>query len=389
MGWIDIVIAVLVIAAAIHGLRLGAVVQLGSFLGFWLGLAFGAGIALVLAKPLASGTWRTVLTVAFVLGAAVAAGTLGRVLGGWIAVTLKRWHLGSFDAAAGAAFGALSVLISAWLIAGFLLQSGVPWLTSAVDRSAILRTVDSALPPVPAALAEVQGLLSTTGFPSVFAGAVPVPSSTVPPPTSSVANAIAAPALGSVFKVFGAACGGYQEGTGFMIAPHLLVTNAHVVAGMAHPTAIVANQAIALTPVLVDPKLDLAVLRTPTTLGPPLALDTAAQAAGTPAAFVGFPGNGPEVVGAAGIAQSFEAIGRDIYSSSLTTRQVDELTGVIRPGSSGSPLLVNGGVAGVVFSRSTVNPKVGYALSAAAVAPDLAAAQHRSLAVATGACVPH
>lgn len=389
MGWIDVVIAVLVIAAAVHGLRLGAVVQLGSFLGFWLGLAVGAGIALLVAKPLASGTWRTALTVVFVLGTAVAAGAVGRVLGGWSAVTLKRWHLGSFDAAGGAAFGAISVLISAWLIAGFLLQSGVPWLTSAVDRSAILRTVDRALPPVPAALAEVQGLLSTTGFPSVFADAVPVPSSSVPPPTSAVANAIAAPALRSVVKVFGAACGGYQEGTGFLVGAHLIVTNAHVVAGMRHPTAIVGGQSINVTPVLDDPRLDLAVLRSPVALGAPLVLDATPQAPGTSAAFVGYPGNGPEVVGAAAISQTFFAVGRDIYSSSLTTRQVDELTGTIRPGSSGSPLLVNGGIAGVVFSRSTVSPTVGYALSASAVAPDIAAARRRSAVVSTGACVPN
>lgn len=380
-------IAVLVIAAAVHGLRLGAVVQLGSFIGFWTGLALGVGLALVLAKPLATGVARTALTIAFVLGAAAGAGVIGRIVGGWMAVALKRWHLGSVDAAVGAAFGAVSILISAWLITGFLLQSGLPWLQTSVDRSAILRTLDRVLPPVPAALSEVQGLLSTTGFPSVFANVVPIPASSVPPPTTARANAIAAPSLGSVFKVFGAACGGYQEGTSFVVAPHLLATNAHVVAGMARPTVIVAGHSVPVTPVLVDPKLDLAVLRTASVLGTPLVLDTAGQAAGTPAAFVGYPHDGPEVIGAAGIAQTFVAVGRDIYSSSLVTRQVVEVSGVIRPGSSGSPLLVAGGVAGVVFSRSTVSPRVGYALSASAVAPDLSLAMTATKAVPTGACV--
>ena len=59
----------------------------------------------------------------------------------------------------------------------------------------------------------------------------------------------------------------------------------------------------------------------------------------------------------------FEAEGRDIYGQGLTVRNVYEIQAVVRPGNSGGPLVVpDGQVIGVVFSRSTTNADVGYAL---------------------------
>lgn len=388
MGWLDLVIAVLLVAAALRGLRLGAFTQVGSVLGFFAGLAAGVLVALAVTRPLGSGSLRSSLTVAIVLGAATAAGVGGRVVGGWAGTTMKRLHLGSVDSGLGAALGAASVLLSAWLIAGFLLQSQVGWLSSAVDRSAVLRTVDHVMPPVPSALSQVQGLLASGGFPAVFAG---IPSSATPsvPASSEEAGRLAAPALGSVVKVFAPACGAYEEGTAFVVAPGTLVTNAHVVAGMARPQVIVSGSPVDAKAVLVDPRLDLAVLKVSAALGAPLGFDTGEAARGTKAAIVGFPENGPERVTAAAVSASFDALGRDIYDSSLTTRRVYELSADVRPGDSGSPLVgEQGRVLGIVFSRSTAAAAVGYALSAAAVLPEVARALPLTRAVSTGACTP-
>ena len=59
VGWIDLVLAVLVVAAALRGLQLGAMIQVSSFVGFWVGLAAGVGLALAIARPLASGAPRS------------------------------------------------------------------------------------------------------------------------------------------------------------------------------------------------------------------------------------------------------------------------------------------------------------------------------------------
>ena len=387
VGWIDLVLAVLVVAAALRGLQLGAMMQVSSFVGFWVGLAAGVGLALAIARPLASGGARTGLTIAIVLGAALAAGIAGRIVGGWAATTMKRLHLGALDSGVGAALGAISVLLSAWLVAGFLVQSPVPWLSAAVSRSAVLRSVDHVLPPVPGALSQVQGLVASTGFPSVFASVLPPSSVQAERPTGTVAQALAAPALGSVVKVFAPACGGYVQGTAFVVAPHTLVTNAHVIAGMPAPAVIMQGRSVPATPVLFDPTLDLAVLKVSVPLGQPLPFDAGSAAPGVKAAFVGFPQNGPLHVSKAAVTATFDALGRDIYNSGLTQRKVYELSAAVHPGSSGSPLMGPGGqVLGVVFSRSTVAANVGYALTTAAVLPDVARALPLTRRVATGAC---
>ena len=387
VDWVDIVLGVLVVAAAIHGLRLGAVTQLSSFIGFFVGLGLGVILALVVAKPLTAGITRTVVTIALVLGLAAIFGTAGRVVGAWAAVAMRRWHLGSLDAGFGAALGALSVLLSAWLIAGFLVQPQFGPLASSLQRSELLRTLDAAMPPVPSALAEVQGLLSSQGFPSVFADLVPPVAEPSLKPTSAEAAALGSPVIPSVYKVFGLACGSYQEGTGFVVAPGVIVTNAHVVAGEPVPTVIVSGRSVDAKPVLVDPKLDIAVLKVPVALGPPLSFATSLAERGTQAAVVGFPLNGPLHITAAAISAAFDAIGRDIYGSALVTRQVYELSAQIEPGDSGSPLVGQGSsVLGVVFSRSTISSGVGYALTAGAVEPTIAAGISRNRPVSTGAC---
>ena len=64
----------------------------------------------------------------------------------------------------------------------------------------------------------------------------------------------------------------------------------------------------------------------------------------------------------------FQAEGRDIYGQGLTVRNVYEVQAVVRPGNSGGPLVQpDGEVIGVVFSRSTTNGDIGYALTSPGV----------------------
>jgi S1-C subfamily serine protease len=66
---------------------------------------------------------------------------------------------------------------------------------------------------------------------------------------------------------------------------------------------------------------------------------------------------------------------------------VYSLSANVRPGNSGGPLVVAGGeVVGVVFSRSTVYPNVGYALASPGVLARVQAAQSRQAPVSTQKC---
>ena len=289
MGWLDLFIALLVVLAALNGLRLGAMVQVLSFVGFFGGLVLGIGLAYIVAKPLGAGITRTILVLALVLGMAVVCSIAGSVLGSWASSALKRWHLGSFDTGVGAAIGAVSILLSTWLIAGFLVQTQVTWVNQAIDRSAVIRVIDRALPPVPSAVAQVQSLLSSQGFPSVFAAIAPPLAPVTPVPSTPEALAIAHSTLASVYKILSTGCGGQVEGSSFVVAPGVLVTNAHVVAGIKSPKVVVGGISYNANVVLFDPSLDLAVLKTQAPLGRALSVTSATVSSGTPSAVVGFP----------------------------------------------------------------------------------------------------
>ncbi|MGH9082928.1 MAG: trypsin-like peptidase domain-containing protein, partial [Acidimicrobiales bacterium] len=231
-----------------------------------------------------------------------------------------------------------------------------------------------------------QSLLDSSGFPPVFSQLEPRLAK-APPPTSGQAQRLAAPAMASTVKVLGQACGYLQEGSGFVAAPSTVVTNAHVVAGEPSTTVVVAGTSYVATVVLFTPTFDLAVLRTDAPLGPPLAIDPGTVAHGTAAAIVGYPENGSLAVGPAAVDGAITAQGRNIYNQGTVTRQVYQIDAKVQPGNSGGPLVAAGGkVIGVVFSRSTAYPDVGYALTSPGVLSRVDQAASRSAPAPTGSC---
>jgi S1-C subfamily serine protease len=66
---------------------------------------------------------------------------------------------------------------------------------------------------------------------------------------------------------------------------------------------------------------------------------------------------------------------------------VYEIQAMVRPGNSGGPLVQpDGDVIGVVFSRSTTNDDIGYALASPGVLSRVVAAAHLASPVGTGGC---
>jgi S1-C subfamily serine protease len=105
------------------------------------------------------------------------------------------------------------------------------------------------------------------------------------------------------------------------------------------------------------------------------------------AAVLGYPGGGPFQAVPAGVMAEFEAEGRDIYGQGLTVRNVYEIQATVRPGNSGGPLVQpDGQVIGVVFSRSTTNGDIGYALTSPGVLSRVQQAESSRRVVGTGAC---
>jgi S1-C subfamily serine protease len=387
---LDIVLVVLVGLSLVRGVRLGAAVQVLSFGGFWIGLLIGALIAPAAAGLVHSAPAKLIAVLVVVFGAAAIVGGIGRQLGVRALWVIRRAHLGGADAAVGAVVAAAATLLAAWVVGTMLQTLPSPPLARQITHSRVLREVSSVMPPAPDIFSRVQQLLDTHGFPQVFAGLAP---NSAGPVTSAgpayVQQGVNAAGYSTV-KIVSQGCGEILEGSGFLVAPGLYVTNAHVIAGTYETHIEFQNDApVAARPIYFDPNYDLAVLEAPTLagLGAPLKLDPNDVTRGQQSVVLGFPGGGPFNAQPAGVQDMFLAEGRNIYGTGLTNRYVYQLQALVRPGNSGGPLVeADGTVIGVVFSTSATEANVGYALTSPGVLSRVRVAETSHSAVSTGAC---
>jgi S1-C subfamily serine protease len=390
MDVLDAAIIVILIAAAVRGVRIGGLAQIAEFVGAVAGLALGAMLVLVICPNVAGTITKPLIAVVLLVLPVAVIAVGGRQLGTRAHQALRRFHVAILDEVVGAMIAMSSVLVVLWLFASVLVNSPLSTVSNEIEGSAILRGVNTVMPPIPDAFSGVERYLATTGFPQVLANIVPQPAVPVRVATASQVEQAAHRAARSVVKVIAYGCGGIREGSGFAVAGGLIVTNAHVIAGTrAIEVAAVNGRSSNVVPVFFDSRFDLAVLRVDSPLGiPPLDLDNHLLSRGTSAVVLGYPSGGPLKAIPAGVISLFAAEGRDIYDESLTIRNVYELEGIVLPGNSGSPLLTTSGtVFGVVFSRSTSNADIGFALAAPGVAQRVAKARSDEHSTGTGSCI--
>ncbi len=391
MNWVDIVLLVLVVAAGVHGLRLGAAMQVLSFGGFWLGLFLGALIVPLVLPHLSSTLVKTLVAGIILFGMAGLVGGIGRVLGSHSSATLKRLRLGPVDSGFGAVFAVVATLVAAWLVASIVVNSRYTSFDAALRNSKILQGIDRIMPSPPGVFARIESFLATEGFPVVFTGLPPSAAGPVSLPTNAAVRQAVETTQPSTVQIAGQGCGVIQEGSGFVVAAHYVVTNAHVVAGIPRPYVIDSRGRHPAYPMLFDPDLDISVLWVPGLTDPAVAgIDTGLVGRGTTGAIMGYPEGGPYAYGAAGVEAVFQATGLNIYGTTQTVRSVYQLSADVEPGNSGGPLVEpDGVVVGVVFARSTTERDVGYALATPKVLRDIRAgeAHPTDRPVSTEGCV--
>jgi S1-C subfamily serine protease len=248
------------------------------------------------------------------------------------------------DSVAGALLGATAGLVLSWALGAVLLYlPGQTELRRAVQESVILSRINEEFPPE--RLLETLERVDPLG---VFVG----PPVTVAPPDSKLArDPDVVRASESVVRIRGIACGLGIEGSGWIARPGLVVTNAHVVAGVDEPLVDRSGgRGFDAAVVAFDVKNDLAVLRVPGLQGRPLPL--AEPERGIPVALIGYPGNGPlsRIPGRLGGTSAF--VSRDAYGRGPITRTVTAIRGMVRPGLSGGPGVDSRGrVRTTVFAR--------------------------------------
>jgi S1-C subfamily serine protease len=389
---LDLILIAVCLGFAVSGYRQGFVIGVLSFAGFLGGGVLGAKYAPALHRAFTSGGGGSAL---FGLLVVFLAATVGQLAATAIGIALRRrltWHpVRLVDSAGGAAVSVISVLLVAWLVGSALAHSAFSTLAREVRHSAVLSAIDSVMPDsIPTWFAAFRRLIDQNGFPQVFGAIGPEHIVKVPPPDPAVARSRAVRlARGDIVKITGVAdsCSRQLEGSGFLYASDHVMTNAHVVAGVQHPTVqTLDGRSLSAQVVLYDPKRDVAVLDVPGFGRTPLAFAGVAQR-GQSAVVAGYPENGPFRPVAARVRGIENARGPDIYQSSEVTRQIYSVYAVVRPGNSGGPLLApDGRVYGVVFAAAVDDPHTGYALTADEVAVDARAGADATGQVSTRGC---
>ncbi len=384
---LDGLIVVSVIAAAVVGHRLGFVARVLSWVGLALGLTVAAAVVPTVVRHLHSGgASRTYLIVAIALLAAFgfAGQALGLAVGSRVHRIIPRGTARQVDSLVGAAVGALGVLVVVWLVSPAM--ADVPgWPAEAARSSRIAQAVETAFPAAPDSTQALRRVVGSR-YPQVLGALQEAPTLGNPPVRSGLDQVTQDRIARSTVKVEGQACRNTQEGSGFVVAPDVVVTNAHVVAGerstTLHPFD--DGRLVKATVVAFDPERDLAVLSAPGLNRPPLLLGD--PAVGQVGAVFGHPEGGPLRVSPFEVAEQVDATGTDIYDRSATERRVLFLSSQLHPGDSGGPLITpDGRVVGVAFAIAPDRQGVAYALHPSELQPLLAKVGTQP--VRTGSCL--
>ncbi|MCU1418661.1 MAG: serine protease [Schumannella sp.] len=334
--------------------------------------------------------WRTVAAVGIAVALLAGGHAAGNAIGRAIRSRLKDTALSGPDRVFGALTNLVASALVTALIAGSVGALGIPFLSTAISGSWVLRGIEAITPePVDVALARLRSVVLEEGLPRIGEALGGIATSPGVPDVDTGTGALSAAAQ-SVVRISGNAyaCGQNQSGTGFVIAPDRIVTNAHVVAGVPEPVVEARNgQALDARVVYFDPEDDLAIVAVRGLDVAPLDL-AANLAVGDDAVVDGYPFGGPFSTGPAQVlAVSTEQI-EDIYGTGTAPREVYSLAARVNPGNSGGPLLTTGGdVAGVVFARSATDDDLGYAMTNTELSPVVARAAGLSTAIEPGNCV--
>jgi S1-C subfamily serine protease len=376
---IDWIVAGVIAISALIGLRRGLI---GGLLGL-AGIVVGAYLGAKLAPEFLSGRESPYTPLVALGGAAVLVilfQSIASMAGSAIRTSLfvlppLRW----LDSLGGLVLGAIAGAAIVWVMGAVALHlPGQRELREDVQRSRILGEINARIPPsrLLDAIERVDPFLTIRG-----------PEANVAPPDPAL---LASPAVravrDSVFRVTGSACGLGVSGSGWAAAPNLVVTNAHVVAGMKDPRVDRRDGDYRDAVVVAfDVRDDIAVLRVAGLGASPL--EAVAPAAGQAVAILGYPESGPFTAAAGRIGQTSSVLTEDAYGRGPVNRRITTLRGDIRHGNSGGPAVdIRGHVQTTVFASRVGFDSQGYGVPTELVRAKLADARDGG-SVSTGPCV--
>jgi S1-C subfamily serine protease len=278
-----------------------------------------------------------------------------------------------------------SAVVIVWLIAAGIGSLPFVGFSNSVNNANIIQFLDSHLPAAPSVFEVFSKMVDPNTPPQIFTKAIPNSSigSTVIPSATTKDEIQAGQ---SVVRITSFGCGGIVDGSGFVVAPDLIATSAHVIAGVQKPTIKYGSHSISATPVVFDPNLDFAVLRVNGLHIRPLPLYSASITSGAPVDVIGYPGSIFTV--SPGVVQKSQQIsGTNLYGLGTIVRNVYIVRASVKKGNSGGPVVTsNGYVIGIIFARLKTNGQYAYALTASSISAEVNQAKKISGHIGTGVC---
>jgi S1-C subfamily serine protease len=386
---LDWLLVVLVLAYAVSGYWQGFISGAFATGGLLLGGLLGIWVAPRLLGDAAPALWVSLAALFVVLLCA----SFGQAVLQYAGARLRdriRWQpVRALDAVGGAALSMVAVLVVSWALGVAVSGASLPWVSNQVRDSRVLSRVDQVMPgEAVRALNSFNDVVGSSFFPRYLEPFAPERIIDVGPPPGRIGrDPDVQRAQRSVVKVRGEnGCNRGVEGSGFLYSPNRVMTNAHVVAGVRHPSVLVGQDEVPGTVVYYNPDIDIAVLAVDGAHQPFLRFDRTGHAREA-AAVLGFPQDGPYNVQAARIRGEQRLRSPDIYGNGTVLREVFSIRSLVRPGNSGGPLVSKAGnVLGVIFAASVTDGNTGYALTAEQVAQGAAAGLTSDTAVSTGRC---
>jgi S1-C subfamily serine protease len=376
---VDWIILGLVLLLALFGWAQGFISGVLALTGLALGAWIGTRIGPLLLSEGSRPQWAPAFGL---LGALIVGALLAGLFEAFGAPVRRSLASVPGFAAADGAFGAVLVAVAGlgviWILGALAVNSGDYRMRLEVQRSAILQRLNTILPPTGSLL---NSLRSLDVLPEIRG-----PEARVAPPRKGIArDADVQEAAASVVKVLGTACGLGVEGSGWVAADGLVVTNAHVVAGQRDTRVLPGGRepGARAHAVHFDPRNDLAILRVAGLRERPLPLAEEFDS-GTSAAILGFPLNGPFDVRAGRLGATRRVRSSDAYGNGPVERTMTALRGNVRSGNSGGPMVDGDGrVVTTIFAATTDGPPGGYGVPNPVVDRAL---DHAGGPVSTGPC---
>ncbi|MFT4246394.1 MAG: MarP family serine protease [Micrococcaceae bacterium] len=387
--WIDAVIILFLVTQVVIGFRHGFIVAVFNTIGALAGLFICLHFMPQLSSHLSQNSRQLIILLIALIVILMVSQMIFSRLGTKIKSKITRTPLNFVDKVLGAGVNALIFIIILGILTSLLSMLNNSYINNALNQSQIYKVLNKTTPtPVARGIAKIKSTAIDDTIPKIVGSVAPTVNQDPPKGPSST------PAIdsnkGSILKITGLAsqCSQLKSGSGFVVADHKVMTNAHVVAGM-QKVQVETPDGTKYRANVVDfqPDKDIAVLDAPTLTAPPIPV-TADVRRNTDVVFAGYPLGGPYKSQPARVDLVTQTMMKNIYETDSTATPIYVIAGNVQKGNSGGPLLdKNGNVVGMIFGKSLDDNKSGYALTATEIHDDAQKATQNLPEVPTGACL--